>query len=215
MEKVAESEANQVKEGGKYVNRRRRSLLAELSAKGGGAQQASIMNDEELAWASDAMGGVDLSKPLVLYDMDDDLERRATTWLDSCAKHELKGGKEMLVVVVELNTGRKVVATTEVGWNFADAGYRDDHHAALYEVTGRHVWRVGEKYAHAINVQNGPATYRAASFGLRGIDFHLDSRLSTGAEHTGSCLPGRTLKYFKTAAMNRDGGWTSIIHALV
>jgi hypothetical protein len=45
----------------------------------------------------------------VLYDMDDDPKRSATLWLDSCARHTLKGGREMLVVVVELNTGKKVV----------------------------------------------------------------------------------------------------------
>jgi hypothetical protein len=46
----------------------------------------------------------------------------------------IKGGREMLMVVVELNTGKKVVGTTEVGWNKAATGHRDDVHAALYEV---------------------------------------------------------------------------------
>ena len=58
-------------------------------------------------------------------------------------------------------------------------------------VTGKHVWRVGTNYAKAINVQNGPLSYRAASFGLMGTDFHLDGRLSTAPQHTGSCRPGR------------------------
>jgi len=34
------------------------------------------------------------------------------------------------------------------------------------EVTGKHVWRVGAKYPNAINIQNGPLSYHAASFGL-------------------------------------------------
>jgi len=34
------------------------------------------------------------------------------------------------------------------------------------EVTGKHVWRVGAHYPKAINIQNGPLSYRAASFGL-------------------------------------------------
>jgi len=179
MEALAAGEKDQVKQGGKYVSRRRRSLLAELSAAD---PPRHMLTPEELAWVSDAMGGAELSTPKVLYDMDDDLKHSATTWLDSCARHTLKGGREMLVVVLELNTGKKVVGTTEVGWNTvgrcrlkrvgtgvatalfqrlklalkydeplssfafnfdlrryktAKAGHRDDHHAALYEVTGR------------------------------------------------------------------------------
>jgi len=34
------------------------------------------------------------------------------------------------------------------------------------EVTGKHVWRAGTNSPKAINIQNGPLTYRAASFGL-------------------------------------------------
>jgi hypothetical protein len=34
----------------------------------------------------------------VLYDMDDDPKRSASTWLDSCARHTLVRGREMLVV---------------------------------------------------------------------------------------------------------------------
>jgi hypothetical protein len=36
-----------------------------------------------------------------------------------------------------------------------------------------------------------------------GTDFHLDDRLSTAPQHTGSCRPGRTYQYFKTAASSR------------
>ena len=202
METVAGADKLQVEKGGKYVNRRhrRRSLLAELSAAD---PPRPILTEQELAWVSDAMGGAELSTPRVVYDMDDDPKRSASVWLDSCARHTLKGGREMVVVVVELNTGKKVVGTTEVGWNSAAAGHRDDHHAALYEVTGQHVWRPGANYPNAVNIQNGPLTYRAASFGLMGTDFHMDDRLSTGAQHTGSCRPGRSYKYFKTAASSR------------
>ena len=199
MSTIADETKRQNEVGGKFVNRRR-SLLAELLAR---EPRAPILNDEELAWVSEAMGGADLSSPKVMYDTDDDPKKMASKWLDSCGRHTLEGGREMFVVVVELNTGKKVVGTTEVGWNHASAGHRDDHHAALYEVTGKHIWRAGDQYMNAINVQNGPLTYRAASFGHRGMDFHLDSRLSTGQQHTGSCRPGRTFKYFKTAAMQR------------
>ena len=184
---LAAGEKAQV-EKGKFVKRHRRSLLAELSASD---PPRPILTPEELAWVSDAMGGAELSTPKVLYDMDDDPKRSATIWLDSCARHTLKGGREMLVVVVELNTGKKVVGTTEVGWNSAKPGHRDDHHAALYEVTGKHVWRVGAKYPNAIEIKNGPLSYHAAAFGLMGMDFHLDNHLSTAPQHSGSCRPGR------------------------
>ena len=40
---------------------------------------------------------------------------------------------------------------------------------------------------------------------IMGTDFSLDGRLSTAPQHTGSCRPGRTFEYFKTAASSRGG----------
>ena len=80
-----------------------------------------ILTGKELKWVSAQVGGVDLSVSAraPCYNMEQDSDRMAMNFLSSCDKKVLtsegaNNGK-MLVVVVELSSGKKIVGTTTVG----------------------------------------------------------------------------------------------------
>ena len=141
---------------------------------------------EDVAWLEDAMGGVDLAAPKVVYDVFQDTTHSARGFLRD-THDALYGtrGEKMLVVVARLSTGRVVVGATAAGWGATrgENGGVSDASAALYSVgvgAPNRKFPVGDP-RRALWVQNGPSTYYGASFGYLGKAVQVvDIRLTLG-----------------------------------
>ena len=76
-------------------------------------------------WLEEAVGGTDMSEPVVLYNTQRDDDPSAQTLLsqlnDRVISRDAHGGiKEMVVLVAQLSTGKVVVGTSSAMWRRAD-----------------------------------------------------------------------------------------------